>query len=76
MWTWRLVLEKGSIILFWAGTLGIALKFLTFQILLNMGLSNGDLLTGLWFPFFPNVLDSLFLVLGASYLAYNGLKKK
>ena len=73
-WTWNKFLERGSIILFCAGIVGIALKFLAFQIVLNLHIYEGHVLTECWFPFFPNVLDSLFLVVGALYLAWKGLK--
>jgi hypothetical protein len=47
---------------------GIALKFLTFQILLNENLTQGNLLTEVIFPYFPNVLDSLCLIVASIIL--------
>ena len=53
-----------------SGTIGIALKFVTFQIILNENLVSGNLLTGLFFPYFPNLLDSLFLISSVTFLAW------
>jgi len=62
--TWNKVLELSSILVVWFGITGIALKLCYFW---------GHVV---YFPLWPNVLDSLFLVLGALYLAIKGLKKK
>jgi hypothetical protein len=61
-------------ILFISGTIGIALKFITFQIILNENLASGNLLTDVFFPYFPNVLDSAFLISAVFYLAWRILK--
>ena len=61
-------------ILFISGTIGIALKFITFQIILNENLASGNLLTNIFFPYFPNVLDSAFLISAVFYLAWRILK--
>ena len=52
-----------------SGTIGIALKFVTFQVVLNSNLAAGNILTGLFFPYFPNLLDSAFLILSILFLA-------
>jgi hypothetical protein len=52
-----------------SGTIGIALKFVTFQVVLNSNLAAGNILTGLFFPYFPNLLDSGFLILSILFLA-------
>jgi hypothetical protein len=57
-------------ILFVSGTIGIALKFITFLIILNQNLASGNLLTDLFFPYFPNVLDSAFLISSVLYLTW------
>ncbi|MDQ1280636.1 MAG: hypothetical protein QG670_1899 [Thermoproteota archaeon] len=41
-----------------AGSIGIALKFVTFPIILNNNLAADNILTGAFFPYFPNLLDS------------------
>jgi hypothetical protein len=61
-------------ILFISGTIGIALKFITFQIILNENLASGNLLTDVFFPYFPNVLGSAFLISAVFYLAWRILK--
>jgi hypothetical protein len=61
-------------ILFISGTIGIALKFITFQIIVNENLASGNLLTDAFFPYFPNVLDSAFLISAVFYLAWRILK--
>ena len=61
-------------ILFISGTVGIALKFITFQIIVNENLASGNLLTDAFFPYFPNVLDSAFLISSVLYLAWRILK--
>jgi len=61
-------------ILFISGTIGIALKFITFQIIVNENLASGNLLTDVFFPYFPNVLDSAFLISAVFYLAWRILK--
>lgn len=61
-------------ILFISGTIGIALKFITFQIILNENLASGNILTNIFFPYFPNVLDSAFLISAVFYLAWRILK--
>ncbi|UCH01724.1 MAG: hypothetical protein JSV20_07720 [Candidatus Bathyarchaeota archaeon] len=57
-------------VLFISGTIGIALKFITFQIILNENLLYGNILYDLFFPYFPNLLDSFFLISAALYLAW------
>ena len=57
-------------IMFISGTIGIALKFITFLIILNQNLASGNLLTDLFFPYFPNVLDSTFLISSVLYLTW------
>jgi len=63
-------------ITFASGTIGIALKFLTFQIRLNQQLHNGNILNDLWFPYFPNMLDSAFLIISVIGLIILGRTKK
>jgi len=63
------LLKDFSIVACLAGTIGIALKFATFQIILNMKLAQGDILQGAFFPFFPNLLDVAFLILSTLYLS-------
>jgi hypothetical protein len=58
------------VILFLAGTIGIALKFITFQIILNQNLAAGNLLIDAFFPYFPNVFDSAFLIMSVLYLTW------
>ena len=52
-----------------SGTIGIALKFVTFQIVLNNNLAQGNILSGAFFPYFPNLLDSLFLIISILFIA-------
>lgn len=52
------------------GNVGIALKFVTFQAILNSNLAAGNSLTGLFFPYFPNLLDSAFLILSSLFLGW------
>jgi hypothetical protein len=61
-------------LLFISGTIGIALKFITFQFIVNENLASGNLLTHAFFPYFPNVLDSAFLISAVLYLAWRILK--
>ena len=61
-WTRAQVLERGSILLFCAGILGIAFKFSTYW---NHWV---------YFPLWPNICDSLFLIVGALVLAYKALR--
>ena len=61
-------------LLFISGTIGIALKFITFQIILNENLASGNILTDVFFPYFPNILDSAFLISAVFYLAWRILK--
>ena len=68
-----LAIDLLSILLI-SGTIGIALKFITFQIILNENLASGNLLTDVFFPYFPNVLDSAFLISSVLYLAWRILK--
>ncbi len=56
-WTWKILLFDLSIILAVSGTVGIALKFIYY------------LEKWVWFPYFPNVLDSAFLIASVCYLA-------
>lgn len=63
-------------VLFVSGTIGIALKFITFQIMLNENLVSGNLLTDAFFPYFPNVLDSAFLISSVLYLTWRILKAR
>lgn len=67
------LLGKLVVIAFASGTIGVALKFLTFQIVLNQNLYVGNVIDSVWFPYFPNVLDSIFLIISALYLAYRKL---
>jgi hypothetical protein len=62
---WKQVLGEGLLVLFFFGTIGIALKFVTF---FNHWV---------YFPSFPNALDSTFLILGSTYFfAYSIYRKK
>jgi hypothetical protein len=56
------------------GTIGIALKFLTFQIVLNERLYSGDVLNSVWYPYFPNVVDVAFLILSILYVSHLAIK--
>lgn len=59
------LLSTGLLIVFFTGTIGIALKFVTF---FNHWV---------YFPSFPNALDSTFLILSATYFfGYIMLKKR
>ena len=51
-------------IIFLCGTIGIAVKFVTF---FNQWV---------YFPSFPNVLDSTFLIAAVAYLTWNSRKRK
>jgi hypothetical protein len=53
--SWKEVLGEGLLFVFFFGTVGIALKFVTF---FNHWV---------YFPSFPNALDSTFLILGSTY---------
>jgi hypothetical protein len=63
-------------ILFLSGTIGIALKFIAFQIIINENLASGNVLTEVFFPYFPNVIDSVFLISSVLYLAWRILKTR
>lgn len=57
-------------VIFATGTIGIALKFITTIIQCNLlGVQQY-----VYFPIFPNVLDSTFLSLGAIYFLWGKLK--
>jgi hypothetical protein len=63
--SWKEVLSNGLMVAFFFGTVGIALKFVTF---FNHWV---------YFPSFPNSLDSAFLILGSTYfVAYIIYKKR
>ena len=53
--TWKELLSDGLLVFFFFGTIGIALKFVTF---FNHWV---------YFPSFPDALDSAFLILGSTY---------
>lgn len=53
--SWKEVLGNGLMVAFFFGTVGIALKFVTF---FNHWV---------YFPSFPNILDSVFLISGSIY---------
>jgi Kef-type K+ transport system membrane component KefB len=53
--SWREVLTNGLMVAFFFGTVGVALKFVTF---FNHWV---------YFPSFPNFLDSAFLILSSTY---------
>lgn len=65
----ELVVDLLTILLI-SGTIGIAFKFITFQIILNENLFSGNILTDLFFPYFPNLLDSIFLISSVIFLAW------
>ncbi len=75
MWqyvSWRHLLKDLLIVLLVSGTVGIALKFVAFQILLN---TYGKPAYAT-FPYFPNLLDSAFLIVAALALAFYALKRR
>ena len=53
--SWKEVLTNGLMVAFFFGTVGVALKFVTF---FNQWV---------YFPSFPNFLDSAFLILSSTY---------
>jgi hypothetical protein len=57
--SWKKVLINGLMVAFFFGTVGVALKFVTF---FNHWV---------YFPSFPNFLDSVFLILGSIYFVVN-----
>ena len=62
--SWKEVLTNGLMVAFFFGTVGIALKFVTF---FNHWV---------YFPSFPNSLDSVFLILGSTYFVVNIMYSK
>ena len=62
--SWKEVLSNGLMVAFFFGTVGIALKFVTF---FNHWV---------YFPSFPNSLDSAFLILGSTYFVVYIMYKK
>lgn len=72
--TWHSLLSDLLAIVCVMGVIGVALKFLFFQIVLNLKLY-GDVLSEVIFPFFPNVLDSAFLIFAACWLAIRKKRK-
>ena len=61
---WRELLQDCMIVVFVCGTIGIALKFVTF---FNQWV---------YFPSFPNVLDSTFLISAVLFLAWKSRAHK
>lgn len=51
-------------------TVGIALKFVYFQILVNEATLQGKSIYYMYFPYFPNLLDSTGLIISSVYLAF------
>jgi hypothetical protein len=68
--TGKELLNKLIVIAFIMGTIGIAMKFVTTMIQCE--------LYGMYvfFPFFPNILDSTFLIIGVIYLGIKAFKNK
>jgi hypothetical protein len=62
--TWRALASDCIWIMFVTGTIGIALKFTTFF----------D--KRVYFPSFPNILDSTFLILAMLYLSWRILRRR
>ncbi|MCW3996402.1 MAG: hypothetical protein NWE98_09700 [Candidatus Bathyarchaeota archaeon] len=62
--TWRELLHDCLLIISVTGTIGIAIKFVTF---FNQWV---------YFPSFPNALDSTFLISAVGYLAWASRKRK
>jgi hypothetical protein len=62
--SWNRLLHDCVLVMFVCGTIGIALKFATF---FNHWV---------FFPSFPNSLDSTFLVSAVIYLAWRAIKRK
>jgi nicotinamide riboside transporter PnuC len=61
---WNELFHDCMMIIFVCGTIGMAIKFVTF---FNQWV---------YFPSFPNALDSTFLVSAVLYLAWNSRKRK
>lgn len=75
MWqydSWRHLLKDLLIVLLVSGTVGIALKFVAFQMLLNIYGTPAYAV----FPYFPNLLDSAFLIITALTLAFFVYKRR
>lgn len=64
------------VVLLVAGNIGVALKFVTFQIILNSNLAEGNILTGVFLPYFPNLLDSAFIISSMLFFAWKIFKKR
>ncbi len=62
----RQLLDYALVVTCFFGTVGFALGFT----------KHFNQPYGYYLPVFPNVLDSVFLVLAASYLTYRALRKK
>lgn len=60
---WNTVLS----VIFAAGLIGMGGKILTFCYQSSIGYVH-------YFPWFPNILDSIFIFLAATYLCYRSLK--
>jgi|GEM_PF-3912937 len=73
---WRSLIKDLLTIVCIFGTVSIALKFLYFQLSLNLNLKAGNIITEIYFPFFPNVLDSAFLIFATLFLAAKSLKRQ
>jgi hypothetical protein len=65
--SWRALLNDILLITCVFGSTGIALKFVYFQVVLNLNLYAGNVVKEVIFPFFPNLLDSVVLILSAVY---------
>jgi len=62
--SWKELAHDCILIMLVCGTIGIAVKFITF---FNHWV---------YFPSFPNVLDSTFLIISVAYLSWNARKPK
>jgi len=66
IWNWNFLLS----VIFATGSVGIALKFITTIIQCNLlGVQRF-----VYFPVFPNVLDSTFICLGSIYFLWDKIK--
>jgi len=69
--TWKALGKDLLSILFITGTVGIALKFMVYWSYITSQTGNF-----VYFPAFPNVLDSIFLICSVVYLWYRGYRNE